>query len=192
MKIIGLTGGIGTGKSTVLQLFENLGAAVYIADVEAKKLMNSNEELIIEITKIFGENSYVENKLNTAHISSIVFNNKQKLNELNGLVHPKVRQHFKNFIKNCKAEFVIYEAAILFESGSDKLCDYIITVTANFDDRIERIIKRDGVSKKQILDRMQHQLKDDFKIKNSHFVIKNNQLLATKAQVKTIFDILLK
>ncbi len=192
MKIIGLTGGIGSGKSTVLHFFQELGASVYIADVEAKKLMNSDEELIKNIKILFGDKAYENKELNRNYISSIVFNDQEKLKELNKLVHPKVREHFKKNIQNKKAEILIYEAAILFESGSDKMCDFIITVTADLKDRIDRVVERDAVSRQEVSDRIQHQLNDDIKIKKSHFVIKNKNLLTTKTQVKTIFDQLLK
>jgi dephospho-CoA kinase len=192
MKIIGLTGGIGSGKSTVLHFFKELGTSVYIADVEAKKLMNSDVELIKNIKILFGDKAYENETLNRNYISSIVFNDQEKLKELNKLVHPKVREHFKKNIQNTKAEILIYEAAILFESGSDKLCDFIITVTADLKDRIDRVVKRDAVSRQEVSDRIQHQLNDDIKIKKSHFVIKNKNLLATKTQVKTIFDLISK
>lgn len=192
MVIIGLTGGIGSGKSTVLQLFKELGATTYIADVEAKKLMNTNSELAKQIIKLFGEQAYINNELNSRYISSIVFNNKEKLTALNKLVHPKVHEHFNEFIKNTTAEILIYETAILFEIGSDTMCDYIITVVANFEEKVKRIMKRDGVSKQQILDRMTHQLNDDFKIKKANFVIRNNTLEATKTQVFTIYDLIMK
>ncbi len=192
MKIVGLTGGIGSGKSTVLRLFHELGASIYIADVEAKKLMNNNKELIEEIRVLLGDRAYKNNELDRKYISSIVFNDTLKLKALNELVHPKVRAHFKEFIKKTTAEIVIYEAAILFESGSNSLCDYIITVTANFDDRVNRIMKRDGVSKQQILERMKHQFDDDYKISNSNFVIRNNTLFDTQLQVITINNLILK
>ena len=192
MKIIGLTGGIGSGKSTVLSLFKDLGFATYMADSEAKKLMNANEELKNQIAKLFGEKSYVQGKLNSAYIASLVFSNKEKLNALNALVHPKVREDFQHFIKKANADFVIYEAAILFESGSDKFCDFIIAVTADFEDKIDRVKTRDGVSEAQILERMKHQSTDDFKIKKSNFVIRNNNLENTKCQVLTIFELLSK
>jgi dephospho-CoA kinase len=192
MKIIGLTGGIGSGKSTVLNMFKMLGATTYIADIEAKKLMNSNPLLKNEICQLFGDKAYVNNQLNREYIASIVFNNKQKLQELNNLVHPKVREHFKTFLKNCTSKIVIYEAAILFESGNNTMCDYIISVTANLNERVARVVKRDGVSKEQVLARMEHQITDEFRIKNSHIIIKNNQLESTKIQVLTAFDILLK
>ena len=192
MKIVGLTGGIGSGKSTVLEMFNKLGAEIFVADIEAKKLMNTNKELINEIKQLFGENAYLNNKLNRGFIASVVFTNKEKLAVLNKLVHPKVGEHFKYFIKKSKAKIIMYESAILFESGSDKMCDYIISVTANFDDKIERVMKRDGATKQQILDRMKNQLNDDFKIKNSNFVINNNSLEVTKQQVTTINNIILR
>jgi len=108
MKVIGLTGGIGSGKSTVLEMFKDLGAAVYIADVEAKILMNINASLVKQILSLFGEMAYVNNELNRKFISSIVFKDKNKLEALNALVHPKVQEHFKKFIKNCNNEIVIY------------------------------------------------------------------------------------
>jgi dephospho-CoA kinase len=192
MKIIGLTGGIGSGKSTVLALFKALGAVAYVADIEAKKLMNSDAALRNEIIKLFGEKAYENGELNRSYISSIVFNNEEKLNALNALVHPKVREDFQHFIKTQKADFVIYEAAILFESGSNQFCDYIITVIADFNHKIERIMKRDGVSEAQVLERMKNQSDDDYKIKKSDFVIRNNHLEDTKKQVFTIFELLKK
>lgn len=190
MKIVGLTGGIGSGKSTVLSLFQNLGADVYIADVEAKKLMNSHEVLKKEIINLFGNEAYRESELDRDYIASIVFKDNEKLKALNLLVHPKVKEHFKDFIKKSSSDLIIYEAAILFESGGNELCDFIITVTANFKDRVQRIMKRDGVTESQILDRMKHQLNDEFKIKKSNFVIQNNSLNYTKSQVSTIYDLL--
>lgn len=192
MKIIGLTGGIGSGKSTVLDLFKALGVLTYIADIEAKKLMNFDAELRNQIIKLFGEKAYENEKLNSAFIASVVFNNAEKLNALNAFVHPKVHEDFQHFIKTQKADFVIYEAAILFESGSDQFCDYIITVIADFDHKIERIMKRDGVSESQIMERMKNQSDDDLKIKKSDFVIRNNHLDDTKQQVLTIFEMLKK
>ena len=192
MKVIGLTGGIGSGKSTVLAFLKKLGATVYIADIEAKKLMNTNALLKKQISSLFGELAYVNNELNRSFISSIVFKDKNKLDSLNALVHPKVQEDFKKFIKNSTAEVVIYEAAILFESGSHKLCDYVISVIASYEDRIKRIVKRDGLSEAQILDRIKHQISDDLRIKNAHFVIRNNGLEHTKMQAKTVCDLILE
>ena len=192
MKIIGLTGGIGSGKTTVLNLFQELGASVFIADLEAKNLMNTDPELIQNIKNLFGKKSYDKGELNRQFISNIVFKDEEQLKSLNALVHPKVRKYFLHFVEITKAKIIIYESAILFESGSDKICDFIITVTANFNDRIERIVKRDGISKEQILERMKHQLNDEAKIKQSNFVINNTLLNTTKIQVSTIYNLLVK
>lgn len=192
MKIIGLTGGIGSGKTTVLKMFKELGCATYVADIEAKKLMNSNKELVNQIKQLFGDEAYIENKLNTVYIAEIVFNDKVKLTALNALVHPVVRDDFKNFVNKSTSKIIIYEAAILFESGSDTLCDFIITVATDINERIERIIKRDGVTKEQILERIQHQLNDETKVKKSDFVINNSDIFNTKEQVSTIYKILMK
>jgi len=192
MKIIGLTGGIGSGKTTVLKMFKELGCATYVADIEAKKLMNSNKRLMNQIKLLFGDKAYLDDKLNTAFIAEIVFNDKVKLTALNALVHPVVQEDFKNFVNKSTSKIIIYEAAILFESGSDKLCDLIITVATDIDERIERIIKRDGVTKEQILERMQHQLNDEEKVKKADFVINNSDIFNTKEQVSTIYKILMK
>ena len=192
MKIIGLTGGIGSGKSTVLQLFQELGVATYVADIEAKKIMNSDKELINQLISLFGKKAYNQGVLDNLYVASLVFNDKEKLEALNATVHPKLHEHFKWFVKKSNADFVMYEAAILFESGGDKLCDYIITVTAEFEDRIKRVMLRDNTSKEKILERMNHQLKDDYKIKNSNFVIRNTSLSNTKLQVSTVYDLIVK
>ncbi len=192
MKIIGLTGGIGSGKTTVLELFKELRCATYVADIEAKKLMSSNAKLISNIKQLLGDEAYINGDLNRNYIAKIVFNNKEKLTALNALVHPVVREDFKNFVKKSKSEIIIYEAAILFESGSDTLCDYIITVVTDINERIDRIIKRDSVTKQQVLERMQHQLNDEDKIEKADFVINNSNFFNTKTQVNTIYKILLK
>lgn len=188
MKIIGLTGGIGSGKSTVLELFKEQGIATYTADIEAKNLMNSDPGLIREITKLFGLQAYVDQKLNRSLIASIVFKDKAKLQTLNELVHPKVYEHFKAFIRNVDYDIIIYEAAILFESGRAEMCDYIIVVVAEEEDKIQRIMKRDGLTKEQILDRMKNQSDDTSKIENADFVIYNKDLADTKSQILKIVD----
>lgn len=190
--IVGLTGGIGSGKSTVLNMFKKLGVFTFIADIEAKNLMNSNAELVSEIKQLFGEKSYINGKLNRVYIASEVFNNKEKLSKLNALVHPKVRAHFNKFLKGKENDIIIYEAAILFESGSDTLCDYIITVTANLEERISRVQKRDNISKQQIKARIDNQISDNERIEKSDFVIKNHKIATTQEQVKTIYNLLLK
>lgn len=190
MKIVGLTGGIGSGKTTVLQLFKEIGATTYIADIEAKNLMNNDDELKFQITQVFGDSVYKNGNIDRKYLASIVFNDALKLEKLNKLVHPKVQQHFKRFVKKCNNSIIIYESAILFESGSNKLCDYIITVFTDYKTKIKRLKLRDSVSEDEIKVRMQHQLKDDYKIANANFVIENNNIEHTKEQISTIYKIL--
>jgi len=188
--VIGLTGGIGSGKTTVLRFFEELGAKVFIADVEAKALMNTDKDLIKDIKNLLGEEAYLNGELNRKYVATKVFEDSKKTALLNALVHPKVRNRFINFKEKDISSLIIYEAAILFESGSDTLCDYIITVVSDLKTKVKRIIARDGISEQEILSRMKHQYDDDFKIKKSNFVIQNNNLKYTRSQVNTIYNIL--
>lgn len=190
MTIVGLTGGIGSGKSTALNFFKELGVATYSADIEAKKIMDTDPLLKKEIVELFGKEAYENSHLNSGYIASIVFKDSSKLKALNSLVHPKVRDHFKGFINSCKSDIVIYEAAILFESGGHAMCDFVITVTASLEEKIKRVMKRDGVSRGKVIERIQHQVNDDFKIKNSDYVIANNSLDGLKKQVKEILTLI--
>lgn len=185
-KIIGLTGGIGSGKSTVLKMFQKYGATAFIADEEAKKLMNFDEDLRREIKKLLGEKSYKNNRINKKFIAEQIFNDSEKIEKLNGLVHPKVKETFLLFAKEVTTKLLVYEAAILFESGSDVYCDFVVTVIADKEKRIQRVMKRDNVSRKSVLSRMKNQLSDTDKIKKSDFVIYNNELEDTESQVKEI------
>lgn len=191
--IVGLTGGIGSGKSTVLHLFKELGHPCYIADTEAKRLMQEDAGLKSRIVSLLGEEAYHKGALNRTFIAQRVFTDKKLLQQLNAIVHPTVRTDFSLFVKQQGSNAVIiYEAAILFESGSDKNCDYIITVISDIKDRIDRLMARDGSSVEEIQNRMNQQLSDEEKIKKSAFVIRNNQLQDTKCQVRIISKILSK
>ncbi len=153
-KIIGLTGGIGSGKTTIASFFKEEGIPVYIADDEAKKVMQSSE-IINQIKTSFGESLFDNNVLNRSKLAEIVFNNKEELEKLNAIVHPAVKKDFQSWLlQNKGMDFVVYEAAILFESGKYKEFDYIVTVTAPEDIRIERVMKRDNSTRKQVLSRM--------------------------------------
>ena len=190
--VVGLTGGIGSGKTTVAKLFSKFNdVAIYIADIEAKKLMNSSEIIKKKLIKQFGESSFVNQKLNRNYISEIVFNDKEKLSILNAIVHPEVKKHFQDFIKkNIDKTYIIYENAILFESGSNLLCDYIITVYANVNTKIERVILRDSSTKEVVESRMKNQWNDSKKIVQSNYIICNENLEETKTQVNKIHNIL--
>lgn len=173
-KIIGLTGGIGSGKTTLATYIESLGIPVFIADDEAKKLMQS-AEVLGEIKAIFGETIFENRQLNRQELAAIVFSNPEKLSQLNGIIHPAVKKQFKIWLdQNQSAPFVVYEAAILFESGSYQNCDYIITVTAPLEDRIARVMQRDNSSREQVLNRINAQWTDELRAAKSNFIIENS------------------
>lgn len=184
MIIVGLTGGIGSGKTTVANMFIELGIPIYIADVEAKKLMNSSKVIKRELIQLFGTNTYSDGKINKAFLADKIFNDKDLLVKMNAVVHPKVKTHFKKWIKIQRSLYVIYEAAILFENGGYKECDYIITVTAPETVRIQRILQRDNSTKQSVRAIMDNQWNDAKKVKLSHFVIDNINLTLTERQVK--------
>jgi len=192
MKIVGLTGGIGSGKSTVANFFKELNVPVYIADEEAKKLMNSSKILIRKIKNIFGEQSYKNNELNRPFIASKIFNDKSLLEQLNKIVHPKVGKHFKKWLAKQDSPYVIKEAAILFENDSYKNYDFIILVIADIDARIKRLLTRDNTSEQKIKAIMNNQWDDAERIKLSDFIIRNNELKNTEKQVLTIHKKILK
>lgn len=184
-RIIGLTGGIGSGKTTIAKHFQSLGIPVYIADDEAKKII---DEPIIQqqIVKVLGM-QLVDNKIDRKQLANLVFSNPEKLRLLNEIVHPAVKTHFKNWLKSKqKHPIVIKEAAILFESGTDQDCDKIITVIAPIESRIERVLSRDHTSREDILNRMNNQWTDQMRIEKSDYVIDNTGLITAKAQAEEI------
>ncbi len=192
MKIIGLTGGIGSGKTTIAKMFTNFGVPVYYADDEAKKLIHSNQHIKEQLIHLFGNEAYQNGELNRAFIAGIVFNDKKKLESINAIVHPEVEKHFSNWIKKQNSKYVIQENAILFESGSQNRFDKIITVTAPLEIKIERVVKRDQTSREKVMERMDNQLKDDYKIRNSAFVINNLSLEDSKNEVIKLHKLLSK
>jgi dephospho-CoA kinase len=189
-KIIGLTGGIGSGKTTIANLFMKSGVPVYIADDAARKIMQS-EEIIQEIKKTFGTSIFEKDILNREKLAQIVFSDSEKLKLLNAIIHPAVKKHFSNWILDHKSSpFIIYEAAILFESGSYKDCDKIIMVTAPMESRIQRVIQRDNTTREQVLNRINAQWNDDQRIAKSDFVIENDSPEIAKLEVDKILKIL--
>ena len=187
-KIIGLTGGIGSGKSTIAQYFKSLGVPVYIADDEAKKLLD-NPDIQNKIKAIFGELVFENNNISKEKLASIVFQNPQKLSELNAIIHPAVKKHFQLWVANHQNEpIVIKEVAILFESGSDQDCDKIITVVAPLETRIQRVIERDKTSKEAIIDRIKNQWTDEMRMAKSDYIIENISLEIAKQQADKIFQ----
>lgn len=175
MKVVGLTGGIGSGKSTIAEMFKELGVSIYIADEEAKKLMQQDASLKQKIQQLLGEEVYKDGILNKKFIASKVFNNSELLQQLNALVHPAVGLHFEQWKNSQSGVYVIKEAAILFENGGYKQCDWTILVIASVETRIQRVLKRDATTKEEILARMQNQWTDERKSKLADLVIDNNQ-----------------
>jgi dephospho-CoA kinase len=172
-KIIGLTGGIGSGKTTIANYFAEKGIPVYIADDEAKKITES-PEILQSIRTVFGDEVFNNEKLDRVKVSQIVFNDTDKLKQLNEIIHPAVKKHFKNWVlQNSNFDFVVYETAILFESGSYKQCDVVISVIAPIETRIKRVMVRDSVSREDVIKRMENQWLDEERIKNSDFIIEN-------------------
>jgi dephospho-CoA kinase len=186
--IVGLTGGIGSGKTTVAQLFMKLGVPIYVSDIEAKKLMGTDVNLIANIKTLLGDDAYCNNELNRAYISEKVFKNKDLLSQLNALVHPVVATDFAKWKAAQQSSYVIKESAILFESGSYKNCDLIITVTAPLEERINRVMLRDKITRKQVLHRVMNQSSDADKIDKSNFIINNMTLDGAKEQVIKIHN----
>ncbi len=192
MKIIGLTGGIGSGKTTVVGFFRELGVPVYIADDAGKRLMNSSMEVRKHIIDLLGPESYQNAHPDRKYIASQVFNSAEKLEKLNQIIHPEVEKDFKNWRLSQNAPYVIYEAAILFESGGYKKCDAVILVTSPQQLKMERLQKRDQSSIDEIEARMKHQWPDEKKRPLSQFEIINKEILNTREQVQIVHEILLK
>ena len=182
-KIIGLTGGIGSGKSTVARYINSKGIPVYIADDEAR-LLTDSVEVKDKIVATFGDKILNNGILDRKILSEIVFNNAENLQKLNSIVHPAVREHFMNWLKlHQNNAYVVKEAAILFESGSYKDCDIIISVEAPQEVRIERVMLRDGTSREAVEARMRNQWSDEMRAEKSDFVIVNTDLKEMEAQV---------
>lgn len=189
-KIIGLTGGIGSGKTMVANYMQSLGIPVYIADDEAKKIMNT-EEVVEAVSLAFGNDIIENNLINREKLSKLVFNNPDKLKKLNAIIHPLVKNHFDIWLKeHSNFPFVVKEAAILFESGSYKYCDFIITITSPIETRIQRVMERDKSSRESILKRMQNQWTDEQRIAKSDFVINNSSVKETYKKTDEILKLL--
>ena len=186
MKIIGLTGGIGSGKSTVLKQFEDLGIKTYSADKAAKKLINSDEDLIESIKGLFGDNIYNNNILDTIKLSKIVFQDSHKLESLNSIVHPAVSKDFKSFIKTNNGSYIVKEVAIIFETNTEDNYDKIILVRAPVEDRIKRVVLRDKITKDDVIRRVNNQIDDSTIIDKCDYIIDNHNLKELKEKVINI------
>ena len=187
---IGITGNIGGGKTTVSKIFEILGIPVFYADDAAKKAMTTDTELIADLKKTFGKESYFDDgSLNRKHIAAIVFNDEKKLAKLNSLVHPAVFRAFDSWAAQMSGvPYVMKEAALLFESSSYKMCDKTIMVTAPLELRIKRVVQRDGLSREEILSRNARQFSEEKKIELADFVIRNDDTELVIPQVLALHE----
>ena len=192
MKRIGLTGGIGSGKSTVAYIFEVLGIPVYYADPASKRLMNDDQELKDKIKNAFGEDAYVNESLNREYLSEQVFNDSEKIILLNSIVHPATIKDAEEWMQMQKAPYVIKEAALIFESGSNKGLDYIIGVKSPIELRIKRAMQRDNISAEQVRARMDKQMDEETKIRLCDYVIVNDEQQMLIPQVLALHEKFLK
>lgn len=190
MKIVGLTGGIGSGKSTAARMFADLGVPVYNSDLEAKQLMHTSIKVKEQIINLLGKDTYVNNVLNREYIAQKVFADVSLLKQLNNIVHPAVRKHFLEWTKKQKAPYVIQESAIIFENENQDFYDYIILVTAPLEVKIDRILKRDNTTREKILSRMDSQWTDEKKEKMSDFKLINEDIVKLRLKIKEIHCIL--
>ena len=175
MKKIGITGGIGSGKTYVASVFQSLGIPIFNADIQAKKIMTSSRKLIKLLKEEFGNDIYKDSDLNKEKLASIVFSNSDKLQKLNSLVHPIVKEEFNNWCKKQTSPYVIKEAAILFESNSHIGLDAVICVSNPLDLRMKRLLKRDNSSEKEIKKRIKNQMSQEVKEKLSDYIIVNDE-----------------
>jgi dephospho-CoA kinase len=197
MKIVGLTGGIGSGKSTVAHEFEDLGIPVFIADDVSKKLLATDPTVIQAVVNLLGENSYDRDDKglvvpNKKYIATKVFSDKELLTSLNKIMHPAVRAYFKEWIHKQNSPYIIYEAAILFESNSHLQCDKVVLVTAGIEKRIRRVMNRDATSRAEVVARLRHQWSEGQRLELSDFVIVNEDLQQLSMFVCSIHEVLLK
>lgn len=189
---IGLTGGIGSGKSTVAQIFEVLGIPVFYADSVAKQLMNSDEQLRAQLIQLFGENTYENKLLNTKHLAEKVFTNSFALEQLNAVVHPATIAAAAQWFAAQSAPYVLKEAALLFEAGTTAGLDMVIGVYAPQHLRVHRAIKRDGTTRKQVLNRINRQIEENIKMKLCDIVFVNDEQQLLLPQVINFHNQLLK
>ncbi len=185
--LVGLTGGIGSGKSTVAKIFESLGIPVFNSDTAAKNIINNDAEVVSQVISQFGE-MYQDGKLNAEKMAQIVFNDKEALEKLNNIIHPKVRRYFEKWVsEHSDAPVLIKEAAILIESDAYRLMDKIILVVASEKERIARVVKRDNVSTENVKERIQSQLSDEEKQRYADFSINNDGKQMLIPQVLEIY-----
>jgi dephospho-CoA kinase len=187
---IGVTGGIGSGKSMICQIISTMGYPVFYSDQEAKCIMNNHLELRKELIAVFGEEAYLNNRLNRQFLAEKIFTSPELKEKINKIVHPRVRQRFSDFVANTNAPFVFNEAAILFETGGYKDFDATILVVADKETRIQRVMQRDNISREEVEARMNNQWSDEQKLKLASHVIYNNDGDLLVPQVLEVLGVL--
>ncbi|HET9826319.1 MAG TPA: dephospho-CoA kinase [Chitinophagaceae bacterium] len=189
---VGLTGGIGSGKTTVAKIFELLGVPVYYADDEAKRIMNEDEELKKSIQRQFGENAYKNGELDRTYLAARVFHDPFQLEILNSLVHPATIRDAAKWMNQQDAPYTLKEAALIFESGAIEQLDYVIGVYAPLSLRMKRIMERNGVDQEEVIKRMNNQIDEQIKMKLCDFVIHNDEQQLVIPQVMELHQTLLR
>jgi dephospho-CoA kinase len=172
---LGVTGGIGSGKTSVCRVFDVLGVPVFSADREAREIMENDNEVMRSLNKLAEKDLYLKGSLDRMELASIIFNDRAILEKVNLLVHPIVFNHFSKWASVQKAPYVIMEAAILFESGASKYVDRVATVVAPVEQRVKRVIHRNKLSREQVVERIKNQMDDEMRIKLSDYVINNSE-----------------
>jgi dephospho-CoA kinase len=172
---LGITGGIGSGKTSVCRVFNVLGIPVFSADAEAREIMDSDFEIIEKVKGIAGKNIYESGSLDRIELARLIFNNEDLLKQINAVVHPVIFNHFSIWEKTVSAPYVIMEAAILFESGASKLVDRKVTIVAPVEERIERVVRRNNLTREEVISRINNQMDDEGKIRLSDYVIYNSE-----------------
>ncbi|MEO6550182.1 MAG: dephospho-CoA kinase [Ferruginibacter sp.] len=186
---VGITGGMGSGKTTVSKIFEVLGIPVYYADIAAKRLMNEDEKLKSALKKTFGEDTFINGTLNRKYLSSIVFNDAEKLSILNSMVHPATLRDTEQWMLQQTSTYAIKEAALIFESGAQQQLDYVIGVHAPESLRIQRAMKRDHISQEEVTLRMEKQIDEDIKMRLCDYIIVNDEQQLVIPQVLKLHEI---
>ena len=188
MKRIGLTGGIGSGKSFVANILENMGFPVYYSDLQSKELTKSNPSIKTGLISLFGEEVYSDNELNTQLVATKIFQNEEMRQKVNELIHPIVRKDFDNWAMNQKSALVLNEAAILFETGAYRNFDATILVCAPMELKIQRVMKRENCSKEDVLARMSKQWSDEEKMKLADYTILNDNQFPLLIRLEEIIN----
>ncbi len=189
---VGITGGIGSGKSTVSHIFETLGIPVYYADDAAKRLMTEDEGLKQQVQQLFGDAAYTNGELNRAYLSAQVFNNPDKLAMLNAMVHPATIADAAKWMQQQTAPYAIKEAALIFESGAQENLDKVIGVFAPKAVRIKRVMGRDGITREEVMARMNKQINETIKMRLCDYVITNDEHQLLIPQVLAVHKLLLE